>query len=142
MENNSCKVSELIIKQSDTPIKCWKIFKVKGNTYFGPFTDFNFGKLKQGDIIYPKGTAKIKYNEEDAWYELTDGFIHTLNYCPENLKSFICPKQGERFEVWECEIPQNSLFFQANRRGSHYESNNSYACKALKLNKFIKSIEF
>ena len=51
MENNSCKVSELIIKQSDIPIKCWKIFKVKGNTYFGPFTDFNFGKLKQGDII-------------------------------------------------------------------------------------------
>ena len=105
-----------------------------------PVFFFFFDKLKQGDIIYSKGTARIKYNEEDVWYELTDGFIHTLNYCPENLNSFICPKQGERFEVWECEIPQNSLFFFFFCRRSHYESNNSYACKALKLNKFIKVI--
>ena len=32
MENNSCKVSELIIKQSDTPIKCWKIYSTEAKS--------------------------------------------------------------------------------------------------------------
>ena len=39
---NSCKVRKLEFKASDKPIKCYKIFKIENNTYYGPFTNYEF----------------------------------------------------------------------------------------------------
>lgn len=171
MIKNSCKVRSLNPQISDGTIKCYKIFKISSltNEYIGPFTNYCFGFLNAGDVIYAKDSITpasmvkqtltklfnklnftaftnkkssiyhgITYNKEHNWYDITSGFIHTLPYYPDNFKSY-CDDYGI-FELWECEIPKTTLYFQADCRGSHYEANGTYASKSLKLVKRMARI--
>ena len=163
---NSCKVRHLEYKISSKPLVCYKIFKIKDNTHYGPFTDYSFPLIIPGMIIEPqiihnykyailkrifpalydkyikshkyKLLGGIHYNKEHNWWDITSGFIHTLPYCPENLKHY-CNDWGT-YELWECEIPKNTLYFQADCRGSHYEANGTYASKQLKIIRCIDTI--
>lgn len=92
----------------------------------------------------------IKYNHKNKWFDITSGFIHTLCYSPprnlclemgnEEFDSFMC---HELFvELWECEIPKDTIYFQADTRCSYSETNNSYASNEIKLIKLIKRFEF
>ena len=158
---NSCKVSRKgapfckpnIAKQD---IVCYKIIERRGNDGYSLY-DPNYKyeePIESGAMIkgqgkyvknnwfkriflgYPKETfveESIVWNNREKWYDITFGFIHTLSYCPENITNYLplyCNKDSH-FELWECIIPQRTLYYQANCRGSHYESNNSYASKVI-----------
>lgn len=163
---NSCKVRKLEFKTSDKPIKCYKIFKIENNTYYGPFTNYEFPLIYENVVIEPQLKTNItykllekifpalykkyicsnrhillngiSYNKENDWYDVTSGFLHTLPYKPDSLKSY-CYDCGT-YELWECEIPKLTIYVQADCRGSHYEANGTYASKQLKLIKKLDSI--
>lgn len=163
---NSCKLRKLEFKVSDKPIKCYKIFKVKDNAYYGPFTNYEFPVIYENAIIEPQLKTNITfsiiqkffpvlynkffykknhwllsgitYNKEHNWYDVTSGFLHTLPYKPDGLKTY-CPEWGT-YELWECEIPKLTVYVQADCRGSHYEANGTYASKQLKLIRKIDAI--
>lgn len=81
----------------------------------------------------------ITWNKEENWFDITFGFIHSLPHSYEGrMKEFMMIGDKGHYELWECVIPKETRYYQANRRGSHWESNNSYASKKLK---FIKKLD-
>jgi len=103
---------------------------------------FNRIFLRQPKTIYKE--EYIKWNEREQWFDITYGFIHTLSYKP-NIKEGYLPiecKKNSHFELWECIIPEGTKYYQANRRGSHWESNNSYASKSIIFTKKIQECNY
>lgn len=166
--NNSCKVSRKgtpfckpNIATED--IVCYKVIERRGNDAYALIDpNYKYEDVSEGSIV--KGYGKyiknswfnriflrqpkeifreeyIEWNEKEQWYDITYGFIHTLPYCPENMKEGYLPlecKRNSHFELWECIIPKGTRYYQVDRRGSHWESNNSYASKRIK---FVKKLD-
>lgn len=165
---NSCKVSRKgapfckpSIAKED--IICYKVIERRGKDAYSLYNpDYKYEEqIVPGSII--KGYGKyiknswfnriflrqpkeifreeyIEWNEKEQWYDITYGFIHTLSYCPSDIKGYLplyCNNHSN-FELWECVIPKGTRYYQADRRGSHWESNNSYASKRIR---FVKKID-
>ena len=164
MIKNSCKCKENIPKFAENDIKCYKVIRRDHNgqakaLYIDKFYNSN---IKEGDIIYApqeavysnwferhilrkpiiKGYIEegIEWNSENNWYDITFGFLHSTpnEIFPKEIEHYIewfTPKC--EIELWECVIPKGTKYYQADCRGSHFESSNSYASKYLKFVKLI-----
>lgn len=163
---NSCKCTKNEPKIADRDIVCYKIIRrmadgtAKGLYVDKDYLDVNVGtyEIPSIEIIYNgwfaknilrKGNIKkvieekVEWNKEYKWWDIISGYLHSTpneinkdnfyNYLPWFLPI------GTVIEVWKCIIPKGTKYYQADCRGSHYESSNSYASKKLMFKELILS---
>lgn len=161
---NSCKVTRQDVpfckpKVSKEDIVCYKIIERKRKD---AYSIFGHGKYPEeicsGSVVCGRGIwiknnwfkrfffnkpekeyieESIEWNYTNQWYDITFGFIHALSYRPQEIKGYL-PIHAGKYELWECIIPKKTIYYQANTRGSHSETSNSYAAKKIQ---FIKKLE-
>ena len=165
---NSCKVTRQDVpfckpKIALDDIVCYKIIECINNE---AYSIFGHGKyevdIKENSVIHGRGIyktnnwlkrfffkkPKVEYDEESIewnskyqWYDITYGFIHSIPYCPEDMTNYL-PIHAGHYELWKCVIPKKTRYYQANTRGSHWETNNSYASKRLKFIEKVNECDY
>lgn len=138
-DDNFLAVKEIKPKIAKHNITVYKMFSVYNNIFYGPFTGYKFGQLKEGSIITPKRYKKIlndnkditisfnskkipydfkfqqefevEYNKEKNYYEIRSGWIHSYCCLHKALQYDKLIKEYNE-ELWECVIPKGSLYYE------------------------------
>lgn len=169
---NSCKVAlengamSLLPQYAKIDIVCYKLIKRKHDgTPTSIYGHGDYREIKEETVLLPApkivknnifkrlflGMPKftvtnegITWNEENQWFDITFGFIHTLahSFAGEMKSHMMIDDTPGHYELWECVIPQGTRYYQANRRGSHYEYSDSYASKEIVFVKKIDEIDY